>query len=314
MALPRIAVPLALAAMSLAVGGSAAEQHDAGQVTKVRINYVIGAHPDDEFLGWSLVEKRSDVYPVFVIFTKGEATGFGKGGGHQPALAEPHPGGIFPTARHSAELKAQRVASWHRFLDLMASVDGSLGIPSKVSYGSKPDGSYPFEVHVGADSARVIFDSGDGSLTQHEVADMMWVVRQFVAPGRLPAIPEGDIIGTSYSNLSDPSAQSYAHPDHNAVHEALWNVDFGVPGHQYARTTHGDPDRDVVASVTRRGYHAAMGVDPTTCQRTGAMQQAYGWLAFSLAGSRNPCPGSWDAAEHDGQAINSRVQHWWVRF
>ena len=320
MAPPRIAAPLALVAMSLAVGGSGAAPLGAGQAsittttTKTRINYVIGAHPDDEFLGWSLVEKRSDVYPVFVIFTKGEATGFGKGTGHQSELAEAHPGGTFSTARYGPELKAQRVASWHRFLDLMAAVDGSLGIPTEVSHGSRPDGAYPFEVQVGRDSARVIFDSGDGSLDQHEVADMIWVLRRHVAPGRFPAIPEGDIIGTSYSNLSDGSAQPYAHNDHKAVHEALWNVDFGMPGHQYARTTHSDPNRDVVASVTRQGYQAAMGVDPQTCQRTGAMQRAYGWLAFSLDGNVNPCPGSWDAAEHDHQAINSRVQHWWVRF
>ena len=318
MALARIAAPLTLVAMSLAVGGSAAAPPDSGQTsittTKSRINYVIGAHPDDEFLGWSLVEKRPDVYPVFVILTKGEATGFGEGAGYQPELAEAHPGGTFPTARRSPELKAQRVASWNRFLDLMAPVDGALGIPSEVSYGSRPDGAYPFEVRVGKDSARVIFDAGDGSLDQDDVADMIWVLRRQVAPGHLPAIPEGDIIGTSYSNDSHDSAQSYPHPDHSAVHEALWNVDFGMPGRQYARTTHSDPERDLVARVTRQGYRAAMGVDPETCRRTGAMQQAYGWLAFSLDGNVNPCPGSWDAAEHDRQAINSRVQHWWVRF
>ena len=318
MALPRIAAPLILVAMTLAVGGSAAAPPGAGQTSiataKSMINYVIGAHPDDEFLGWSLVEKRPDVYPVFVILTKGEATGFGEGAGYQPALAEAHPGGAFPSERHSPELKAQRVASWNRFLDLMAPVDGALGIPSEVSYGSRPDGAYPFEVRVGHDSARVIFDSGDGSLDQQEVADMIWVLRRNVAPGRFPAIPEGDIIGISYSNLSDGSAQSYAHNDHSAVHDALWDVDFGMPGHQYARTTHSDPERDLVASVTRQGYQAAMGVDPQTCRRTGAMQQAYGWLAFSLDGNLNPCPGSWDSADHDQHAINSRVQHWWVRF
>ena len=116
MALPRIAVPLALAAMSLAVDGSAGEPHDAGQVTKVRINYVIGAHPDDEFLGWSLVEKRSDVYPVFVIFTKGEATGFGEGGA-----------GRAPPRRCLSDRETQRRAEGATGR-VLASIPGSHGL------------------------------------------------------------------------------------------------------------------------------------------------------------------------------------------
>lgn len=311
----RAAPVLTFAVASLVACGSAAVPASAvPATTKTSINYVVAAHPDDEFLGWSLVEGRPEVYPVFVVLTQGDATGFGSGAGHEGDLGEDHPGGAFPSPRYSPELKAQRIGSWHRFLDAMAGIDGHLGIPGAVGSGAKPDGSYPYTVHVGDSSARVVFDSDDGTLSATEVADMVEVVRRHVAPGRFPDLPEGDLIGTSYSNLTDAAAVSYTHSDHLAVHQALWGTDFAVPGHQYGRTTHANPDRDLVRAVTPQTYQAVMGVDPVTCRRTGAMQRAYGWLAFSMPGHANPCPGSWDAAEQDTRAINSRVQHWWVRF
>jgi len=223
-------------------------------------------------------------------------------------------GGTFPTAKYSPELKAQRVASWHRFLNLMSPIDGYLGIPSGVSYGSKPDGSYPFKATAGQSSARVEFDAGDGTLNEAKVSDMIYVTRENVAPGRFPVLPENDIIGTPYYNSDDPSAQYYSHVDHRAVHQALWNNDFGLPGHQYGRTSHGDPDRGLIASISTSTYQLFTGVDSGSCQRTGALQRAYGWVACSLPGNMNGCPGSWDRAEQDSQAIFSRVQHWWFRF
>lgn len=281
--------------------------------TKSRMSYIVQAHPDDEFMGWSLVSQRSEIYPVFVLLTQGGATGFGDGHDHQPEYGETHPGGRFPSAKNSVELKAQRTGSWHRFLDQMAPADGYLGLPSSVSYGSKPDGSYPFKVTAGDSSARIEFDAQDGALTAKLVADMMQVARREAVPGRLPALPEWDIIVASYSNASGNAAQTYANADHQALHAAVFATDFGLPGRQYGRTSSADPRRDLVVALPTDIYENAMGIDYATCQRTGSLQRTYGWLAFGNGGD-NPCPGSWDKAEYDTGAFFSRVQHWWTRF
>lgn len=274
-----------------------------------RLRYVLIPHPDDEFAAWSLIQRRRHVFPVFILLTHGEWTTFADGHGIQPELGErvPQPQPFKgPGSLHTA---AQRLDSWHTFLDAMADVDDSLDRPVSI-----PSPSENFQLFVGARTARVVFDLGDGTLTPQAVSDALQEAR-LLRRVHLPVHDEGDVVAAGYWNRDDPASMYYVHPDHRAVHEALWHTDQGLPGPQWGRTSHGDPDAaargrtDVVAADI---YRAAMGVEPPPADpalnpgawRRGAFQHCYAWLQDAY----------WPAGERDGSTLFSRTQTFWARF
>ena len=117
---------------------------------------------------------------------------------------------------------AQRLDSWHAFLDGMAELDSGLDVPAPVS------GVEGFELRVGERSARVVFDGGDGRLSPQFVTDALQAVRR--QRDRFPVQREDGVIGAAYYNDRYPGAWKYTHPDHLAVHRALFDTDQGLPG------------------------------------------------------------------------------------
>jgi hypothetical protein len=275
-----------------------------------RIQYVVVPHPDDEFQAWSLIEGTTDRYTVFVLLTHGEASGMLDGHGFDAAKGERTPQPQPFHGRHSTFGRAQRLDSWHAFLDAMADEDpATLDVPT--FHGHLDTSRGGVDVFIGEGTARVVFDLGDGRLDQDAVADATTIVRTQVRP-LLPHQEEADVIGASYFNASDDAAPIYTHRDHRAVHEALWNVDLGVPGRQRCRTTHGDPDVVAATGGTTRAispetYEAMMALGPDD-RRQGHYQRIYGWLAFFDGGAFPPAPD-----EHEDGAV-SRYQSFWHRF
>lgn len=273
---------------------------------KTQIVYVVVPHPDDEFEAWSLVEDSADNYPVFVLCTQGEMTSMADGRAHQPELGEwtppPQPWG----EPGSATVRAQRVASFHAFLDGMAALDPHLD-DDLVDRGVLPDGPSPFALHVGRRSARVVFDGGDGRLTAEFVTAAIQRTRE-LRWTHLPVQQEYAVVGAAYYNAAAGGSTRYTHPDHRAVHQALWDVDQGVDGPQWCRTATADPDVARTGGrterVTRRTYDAVMGVGAGG-RRTGLLQVFYGWLGP---------PSGWPAAETDAGSMWSRQQSFWRRF
>ena len=274
-------------------------------IRPLRIVYVVVPHPDDELQGWSLVQDRANAYPVFVLCTHGENTAAADGHAHQPELGEwtppPQPWG----ERGSETVRAQRLASFHVFLDAMAGVDRYLD-RDLVDHGERADGPGRFTVHVGRRSARVVFDGGDGRLTPQFVTAALQRTRALRST-HLPVQEEDFVVGAAYLSTS-PGSFRYTHPDHRAVHAALWDTDQGVPGPQWCRTATADPDvvrtggrTEQVAATT---YAAVMGIAPDG-RRTGLLQVFYGWLGP---------PGGWPAGETDARTMWSRQQSFWRRF
>jgi hypothetical protein len=281
---------------------------------KRQLQYVLIPHPDDELQGWSLVEGAQDNYPVFVLLTHGEGTAMGDGHGLDVAAGERTPQPQPFHGPRSAFLHAQRLDSWHAFLDAMAGVDPTLDIPhfhGHLTGAAPPPGGAPggFDVFVGARTARVVFDLGDGHLGQEVVAWALRTVRSQVRP-LLPVQQEHGVIGAAYFNTA-AGAPFYDHVDHRAVHLALWHVDFGLPGPQWCRTSHVDPDVAATGgrteSMSPATYAAATEIGPNG-ERIGHYQRAYGWLAFDPAGWFPPA----DRPEDDGAV--SRYQSFWRRF
>ena len=258
--------------------------------------YVVVPHPDDEFSAWALLEASPDSYPVFVLCTQGERTGMADGRGCQPELGEwvppPQPWG----EPGSTTVRLQRLASFAAFLDAM--LPDAAG-PAPVA--ELTDGPSPFTVQVGRRSARVVFDGGDGRLTPQFVTAALQRTRA-LRETHLPALREHAAVGAAYFN-SLPGSVRYTHPDHRAVHEALWHVDQGLPGPQWCRTATVDPDVARTEHVSPQTYRAAMAIAGDG-RRTGAFQVFYGWLG----GGRG-----WPAGETDATALFSRRQSFWRR-
>jgi hypothetical protein len=268
--------------------------------TKVQIQYVLIPHPDDEFSAWSLIQRAADNYPVFILLTRGERTAYCDLHGLQAQLGERPPQG--------ATCPERRLDAWHTFLDGMAALDDQLDVPGSVG----PVGGC--DLRVGDATARAVFDLGDGVLTPDRVTAALQEVRS-LRFSHFPLQNEYGAIGAAYWNREYAGAVTYQHPDHRAVHVALWSVDQGLRGPQWGRTARTDPDaafRGRTNLVDPDIYEAAMGVDPPPidpagnpgARRVGLFQRCYGWLV----------DGYWAGGELDASAIFSRSQTFWARF
>lgn len=291
--------------------------------TKKQIQYVIIPHPDDETEAWSLIENSVHNYPIFVLLTKGESTGY-----CDPSLGpralQANLGEISPSpnpysGKWTANCEQARINSFNGFLDDMAGIDSALSKPPyKGAYEGagntsanipprREDGinnstiftSRTYEVWADGKSARVIFNLGDGDLKPEEVN---WAI-QTVRSNRdkhFPVLPEYAVIGASYYNASHSACSIYKHGDHRAIHVALWNTDQGVPGPQWTRTCHTDPD--VVSTggrtnqITDSTFQAMFGVSPSPnnpstnphAVRTGYAHKRYGWLVDQYWPTHDP--------------------------
>lgn len=273
---------------------------------KVQLQYIVIPHPDDEFEAWSLIENAVDNYPVFLLCTHGEATGLADGSAFQPQLGEWLPQPQPWAGPHTPTIRAQRLHSWHAFLDAMAERDPQLDkAPGYV--GELAGGPSPLRLWVGPNSARVVFDGGDGKLTPQFVTAAIQRTRELRFT-HFPVQKEYAVIGASYLN-SSYAGVPYVHVDHRAVHVALWSTDQGVPGPQWGRTPATDPDVAATGGrtnhITPATYQTAMALDPTTGRRIGVLQAAYGWLG--------PAEG-WALGETDATVFFSRQQSFWRRF
>lgn len=249
------------------------------------------------------MQDRPRSFPVFVLLTHGEATTFCHGHGLQAHLGERVPAPQPFTGPGTDNCRRQRLDSWHAFLDGMAAVDPHLDIPDRVG---EVGGC---EVFAGERSARVIFDGGDGRLTPEFVSAALAHTRSLRLT-HFPVQTEHRVVGAAYRNASTPGSVISDHPDHRAVHLALWHTDHGLPGSQWGRTARGDEDAVPPAgrteSVEPELYHWTMAVEPDG-RRTGLLQVVYGWLAYDAEGK-------WNAGETDEATIFSRSQTFWRRF
>lgn len=294
-------------ALALTLPGSGAtdpkESHnEAPASTIIHVSYVVSPHPDDEFQGWSLVEQSPDNYKVFIVLTHGEQSGYcepdGYARSYQPGLERPAT--PEPRGRWSPECGKARITAQVNYLNDMALGDSTL--PGDLQYQGvrAPFPSNGVDVcrrdSLGTDGpctfrdrtarvwtspngmgALIMFNLGDGDLTTQEVTWAITTVQQNrAALGLNSTLSERNIIGASYRNASYPGCIRYDHVDHQSVHRALRNVDFGV-GQQWGATCASDPDASRHRSVSAAGVTDAFEVGANG-QRLGAHVNNYGWL------------------------------------
>ncbi len=286
-------------------------------------------HPDDEFQVWSMLEDQPDQYSVIVYLTRGEETGFCEpdiaGTAYQPGLEAPAT--PEPEGRWSDSCERARIASALAFFSDMADRDSTVpgdfaepivagpfddprNVVCRVDDGEECNSSNR-SASVWADrdgrGAVVFFDLGDGDLSAEEAVWAISVVlHQRAALGLESTPPVAGLVG-GFANDSS-HCFSYPHPDHLAVHEALFSFDFGL-GFQMAATCASGRDVKVHGTVSNDAVDAAFRVsgpdqNAIGAERLGAHVKHFGWLHNDYYHIDREAQG----------LLFTKNQYFWVRF
>jgi hypothetical protein len=259
---------------------------------------IVVPHPDDEFQTWSLVENTPNEYKVFVVLTHGEETQFCDPDGYRRGLQaglEPIPTPT-PEGKRTLSCEQARMSSLRNYLRHMMESDptipGRFGaermsavLPLAGTAVCRDDNGVAAcsdqlrrattWVDTEGRGAIVSFNLGDGDLTS---AEATWALRRVVDSrdqlGLDTGLPIRAMIG-AFAN-SDSGCYPYPHPDHVAVHDALWRTEYG-PWPRLAATCHLDPAAELTARVTDRSAQAAFEI-ASDGARVGAHVGSYGWL------------------------------------
>jgi len=265
----------------------------AAPITPNKVSYIVIPHPDDEFQTAMMTQDSPDNYQVTITMTHGEQTSYCNPAALKVSLqAKEIPPTPLPTSQWSPSCDAARLNSWVGYMTEMSKTDP--GTPGNVTdlgnRGPFPANGVPISrvdgggkvvvdrtAHVWLDKqgrgALVAFDLGDGDLTPAEVSWAVKTVRDNrAALGLNTTLPNWNVLG-AYSNEGYPGCDVYTHPDHRAVHVALWNTDFRMH-YQAAATCKSDPDAIRTGTVDQAYLNAAFNPNGVT----GAHEEHYGWL------------------------------------
>lgn len=290
----------------------------------------IAPHADDEFQFWAQAESRRLDYKIFATMTLGEQTGFCDPALYSTAIQEdlgeaaPEP---TPAGRWTESCEAARVESAVRFYETMSETDptlpGDFGEPETFVLDTggvelcRTDADGPaarsncderlrrvLVFHDRGDrGALVFFNLGDGDLDQQRVS---LAIRQLLENrgdwGLAAQLPVEGIVGAYAHEGGFYPCFDYPHPDHIAVHETLWSVDFGS-GPQMGATCTLDPRRSLTREVSAASRGAASTLGPHG-ERIGAHNRFYGWLHADV----------YPFSRFSEQTLFHRLQSYWVRF
>lgn len=278
------------------------------------LRYNLIAHPDDEMSARAVNgPKDPRRYDVYILLTRGEGTSYCNGEpiNHQWAAVEFTPQPQPRPLPFTEACKSHRLQSWAEFMNRSGS--GAVGsyarktggplsfqgreIPVPITVneaGAEVPADY-YDIAIGADSARVVFDLG--ALTPDEV---LWALQRTRTHLSLfPTRTEGDVVGAGFVNTTSVG-YSNTSADHVAIHDLLKSVDLGLPGSQMSSVGHEQPGRTFGANVAdycEMMCHPGL-FAPYATSAVGTFQWAYGWLNA----------GSWPAGELDVYAGFSRYQ------
>lgn len=292
------AVGMVMAAIS--IGANVVVGQEAGAAPYQK-SIIAMPHPDDETQAWSLIEGSTGNYKVFVYFTKGEQTVYcensGYSGNGEVAPLVTNPG------KWSKGCTDSRINSTLRFLNSMSTKDSAvpggfslnrvqtvfpnsqgkvLGHVDANGYFNQNSSAQvyyssaePFVSNNAAMGRVIFFSLGDGDLTTNEVTWALNSIKNEPWVYGLPSLPTINVVGP-FRNYKYTNCSVYNNDDHVAVHQALWNNDFGA-GWQAAATCASDPDVRRTGIISDNMWNGIAGIGANN-YRTGSLQAEYGWL------------------------------------
>lgn len=277
------------------------------------LRYDLIVHPDDDLAYRSIASPLDPRrYDVHILLTRGEGTSYCNGQPitHAWASVEFTPQPQPRPQAYTEACKSHRLQSWNAYLDKSGA--GSVGaytrmtsgpvdflgrqvpVPTTVSEAGSVIPANYFDIAVGPDSARVVFDIG--SLTTDEILWTLQTTRGLRS--RFPTQAEGDVLGAGFVNTTNVGYPNTS--EHTVLYDLLSTVDLGLPGSQMSSVGHQQPGRTFGASVA--DYCAMMChpglAAPYRTSAVGTFQWAFGWLS----------DGIWPVGELDVFAGFSRYQ------
>lgn len=245
----------------------------AAAASPTHVQYIVIPHPDDEFQAWSQVENDPTTFKVFVLLTNGEQTQYcGSYGG-----------------KWSLSCENKRLNSWSGFFSQMAQTDPSIPGSFAPLFATR---AFPANgVSICRDDATacarsvraavvakdtqgrgalVSFNLGDGDLTEPEVDWALDTILANKAEFGIPNLPVKNMVA-SFANTGD-WCYKYPHPDHRAVHLALYNRTYPVPAQLGATCEAPGNNGNFTEQVSEASMNAAFAAG------SGAFHKHYGWL------------------------------------
>lgn len=277
------------------------------------LRYNVIVHPDDDMAYRSIaspIDPRR--YDVYILLTRGEGTSYCNGQPitHPWASVEFTPQPQPRPLAYTEECKSHRLQSWNAYLDKSGA--GTVGayerrtggpvefqgrqipVPTTVNASGAVVSADYFDIAVGPDSARVVFDIGS-----YNPDEALWAIQTTRGLRSLfPTDLEGDVLGAGFVNTTNVGFPNTS--EHTHLYDLLRGVDLGLPGSQLMSIGHEQPGRTFGATVT--DYCAMMchpGLSaPYYSSTVGTFQWAFGWLS----------DGIWPVGELDVYAGFSRYQ------
>ena len=148
--------------------------------------------------------------------------------------------------------------------------------------------------------AVLMFNLGDGDL---EVPEVQWAINSLLThwvDWGLPIDVQPSALIAGFSNYSSDACYTYPHPDHYAIEQTLYSIDFGV-GPQVGATCFRDPRRSFTAIVSMDATDAAFALGKNG-ERLGAHGRHCGWLHQD----------TYPVARWRQSTLFHRVQSFWV--
>ncbi|MFZ1323995.1 MAG: hypothetical protein WAQ57_02430 [Candidatus Saccharimonadales bacterium] len=300
-----------------------------------KISWVVVPHEDDELEAWSMIQDTPGDYKLFIYLTRGEETGYCSSNlsGLNTTKGELAPSPI-PGSKWTQSCETARISSTLNFFSQMNNTDATLpsdpvfykqsvqfpangvnvqrcdnhnGTQLPVCGGTAITDRSALVYSGGTYGRFIFFNLGDGDVTKEEAKWAIDIVMNNKTTLGVPTnISSSNLLGASFSNMKTTTSvcKQYAHADHRAVHDALWNHNFtAFSGYQAAATCAADTDASLHKSISDARWNDAFGLY-TNGTAYGAYHKHYGWLWPNLY--------SFDAT-HQGTVVHKN-QHFWKRY
>lgn len=158
-----------------------------------QLSYIAFAHCDDVYASWSLIGGATDNYKVFIMCTRGGASGYCNYSSNNVEPGEDVPSPL-PAGQGSNQCKEARIHSFENFLSYMGTKDSGVGHPGPGRGTGPLPGTGGYIVSASDRNAVLFCDYPDSGLSTGNVDACIRAARNERGLN-IPNLPEQNLIG-----------------------------------------------------------------------------------------------------------------------